>query len=74
MELFSLELELFLVKKEKNDTDDISVLDEPGEDELESQLGVGVVGVDAPSLAVLKAFEVVTQVVCPVWKILNFDK
>ena len=74
MELLSLELELFLVKEEKNGTDDLSGVDEPDEDELESQLDVGVVGVDAPSLAVLKAFEVVTQVVCPVWKILNFDK
>ena len=65
MELFSLEVELFLVKEEKNGDDEPSVVADPEDENVDSQPDVGVVGVDDPLLGELRPFEVevVTQVV-----------
>ena len=61
MELFSLELQLFLVKEEKNGDDELSGVAEPEEENADSQLDAGIVGVDALLLA-FKALEEVMQV------------
>ena len=71
MELFSLELVLFLVKEEKNVDDEPFVVEDPEDENADSQPDVGVVGVDGvddPEFGKLKAFEVVvvTQVLCTV--------
>ena len=58
MKLFSLELQLFLVREEKNGDDKLSGVAEPDEENFDSQLDAGVVGVDA-LLVAFKALEVV---------------
>ena len=63
MELFSLELELFLVNEEKNGDDEPSEVADPEDENVDSQPDVAVVGVSL--LDELRQFEVevVTQVV-----------
>ena len=62
MEFFSLELQLFLVNEVNKDGDDeLSGVSEPDEENVDSELAAGVVGVDA-LLVAFKAFELVMQV------------
>ena len=61
MELFSIELQLFLVKEEKSGDDELSGVAEPDEENVDNQLVVGVVVVDA-LLVEFKVVEVVIQV------------
>ena len=76
MELFSLELELFLVKEEKNVDDEPSVVTEPDDENVDSQPDVGVIGVDDPLLGELRPFEVevAIQVVWTVWQLYRLVK
>ena len=66
MELFSLEVELFLVKEEKNGDDEPSEVAEPDDGNVDSQPDVGVVGVDDPLLGDETALELVDEVVTQV--------
>ena len=66
MELFSLEVKLFLVKEEKNGDDEPSEVAEPDDGNVDSQPDVGVVGVDDPLLGDERALELVDEVVTQV--------
>jgi hypothetical protein len=63
MEIFSLELKLFLVKEEKNGEDEPFVVEDSDDENVDSHPDVGVVCVDEPLLVELRAFDVVTHVV-----------